>query len=199
MAGGLRRPRGSQRVQAARLWITRHRPYYAEALFSCPITYSPQAIEGFAIDPQWRIYINPHTAANAHNRGGRRVFGPRAEPRPARPPRALPAEPACPTSHHDRVEHRRGLRDQRRPALRRPRPPRRRRLPRRYGPSNPASSPSSTTNNSSKTPKPSKSPSSAAESASRRTHRPQTSQPGQPGLTASPQTTAPQRTPPKQS
>ena len=53
---------GQLRVQAARLWIARHRPYYAEALFSCPITYTT-AIEGFAIDPQWRIYINPHTAA----------------------------------------------------------------------------------------------------------------------------------------
>ena len=41
---------GQLRVQAARLWITRHRPYYAEALFSCPITYTT-GIEGFAIDP----------------------------------------------------------------------------------------------------------------------------------------------------
>ena len=49
-------------MQAARLWITRHRPYYAEALFSCPITYTT-GIEGFAIDPDWRILVNPHTAA----------------------------------------------------------------------------------------------------------------------------------------
>ena len=54
---------GRLRVQAARLWITRHRPYYADALFSCPITYTA-GIEGFAIDGDWRIFINPHTAAN---------------------------------------------------------------------------------------------------------------------------------------
>ena len=49
-------------MQAARLWIARNRPYYAEALFSCPITYT-EATEGFAIDPDWRILVNPHTAA----------------------------------------------------------------------------------------------------------------------------------------
>ena len=53
---------GRRRVQAARLWIVRHRPYYAEALFSCPLVFTT-SVEGFAIDPKWRIYINPNTAA----------------------------------------------------------------------------------------------------------------------------------------
>ena len=60
--GGAAAAEGRLRVQAARLWIARHRPYYAEALFSCPLLFTSD-VEGFAIDPDWRILVNPHTAA----------------------------------------------------------------------------------------------------------------------------------------
>lgn len=53
---------GRQKVEAARLWIARHRPYYTSALFSCPLAFTNQ-VEGFAIDPVWRIHINPAVAA----------------------------------------------------------------------------------------------------------------------------------------
>ena len=45
-------------LQAARLWVVHHRPYYASVLFRCPIvpTYTSAT---FAVDRYWRIYINP--------------------------------------------------------------------------------------------------------------------------------------------
>ena len=46
-----------RRLQAARLWIAANRPYYAKAIFSCPvIPTAPSARVG--IDEQWRIYAN---------------------------------------------------------------------------------------------------------------------------------------------
>lgn len=46
------------RLQAARLWIAHHRPYYAAALFRCAIVTTDQT-ETLAIDDRWRIYVNP--------------------------------------------------------------------------------------------------------------------------------------------
>ncbi len=54
---------GQQKVLAARLWIARHRPYYASALFSCPLWYTDQT-DGFSIDAHWRISVNPAVAAS---------------------------------------------------------------------------------------------------------------------------------------
>jgi predicted metal-dependent peptidase len=48
-------------LQAARLWIAHHRPYYASILYRCPIVES-EIIPTFAVDKHWRIYINPRFA-----------------------------------------------------------------------------------------------------------------------------------------
>lgn len=45
-------------LQAARLWIGHHRPYYAAALYRCPIIPAP-TVPTFAVDEHWRIYVNP--------------------------------------------------------------------------------------------------------------------------------------------
>lgn len=49
-------------LQAARLWLSRSRPYYASVLFRCPIVET-EAVPTFAVDEHWRIYVNP-TYAN---------------------------------------------------------------------------------------------------------------------------------------
>ena len=46
-----------RRLQAARLWIAANRPYYAKALFSCPIIPTDAATR-VGIDEWWRIYAN---------------------------------------------------------------------------------------------------------------------------------------------
>lgn len=45
-----------RRLRAARLWIAANRPYYARALFACPVI--PTAAPGISIDEHWRIYAN---------------------------------------------------------------------------------------------------------------------------------------------
>jgi predicted metal-dependent peptidase len=45
-------------LQAARLWITLERPYYASVLYRCPIV-ATDTVPTFATDRTWRIYINP--------------------------------------------------------------------------------------------------------------------------------------------
>ena len=46
-----------RRLQAARLWIAANRPYYAKALFSCPVIPT-DAAAGVGIDEGWRIYAS---------------------------------------------------------------------------------------------------------------------------------------------
>lgn len=48
-------------LQAARLWVAHHRPYYASILYRCPIIESA-ITPTFAVDKHWRIYINPEFA-----------------------------------------------------------------------------------------------------------------------------------------
>lgn len=48
-------------LQAARLWVGHHRPYYAAALYRCPIVAS-EGVNTFAVDKNWRIYVNPSYA-----------------------------------------------------------------------------------------------------------------------------------------
>lgn len=48
-------------LQAARLWIGHHRPYYAAALYRCPIVPTHD-VPTFAVDDHWRIYVNPEFA-----------------------------------------------------------------------------------------------------------------------------------------
>lgn len=45
-------------LQAARLWIGHHRPYYAAALYRCPIVTNHD-IPTMAVDDHWRMYVNP--------------------------------------------------------------------------------------------------------------------------------------------
>lgn len=45
-------------LRAARLWVSKNRPYYSEALFRCPIVASDQ-VPTLGIDQRWRIYVNP--------------------------------------------------------------------------------------------------------------------------------------------
>lgn len=52
-----------QKVIAGRLSLARHFPYYSAALFSCPISFTDE-VDGFAIDSEWRIFVNPATAAS---------------------------------------------------------------------------------------------------------------------------------------
>ena len=52
-----------RRVAAARVWVARHRPYYTKALLACPLVFTDKA-PTMAIDPQWRIYVNPAFAAS---------------------------------------------------------------------------------------------------------------------------------------
>jgi predicted metal-dependent peptidase len=48
-------------LQAARLWIGHHRPYYASALYRCSIVPA-RGIPTMAVDDHWRIYVNPEFA-----------------------------------------------------------------------------------------------------------------------------------------
>ncbi len=54
-------PLNEMLLQAARLWIAVHRPYYATALYRCPIV-SSTITPTFAVDEHWRIYVNPNFA-----------------------------------------------------------------------------------------------------------------------------------------
>lgn len=49
------------KLQAARLWIAHHRPYYASVLFRCPVVATDE-VPTAAVDERWRILINPHYA-----------------------------------------------------------------------------------------------------------------------------------------
>ena len=51
------------KLQAARLWVAHHRPYYSAALYRCPVVVT-DAVDTFAVDGRWRMYINP-TYANS--------------------------------------------------------------------------------------------------------------------------------------
>ena len=57
------RAEGRMRLLAARMWVARHRPYYARALFACPIelTYETRTL---AIYDHWHIEANPRFAAS---------------------------------------------------------------------------------------------------------------------------------------
>ncbi len=48
----------SSLLQAARLWIGHHRPYYAAALYRCPVIPT-HGVPTLAVDDHWRIYVNP--------------------------------------------------------------------------------------------------------------------------------------------
>ena len=54
-------PLDSALLQAARLWIGHHRPYYAAALYRCAIVPSHDT-GTMAVDEHWRIYVNPEFA-----------------------------------------------------------------------------------------------------------------------------------------
>lgn len=45
-------------LRAARYWISVHRPYYARALFACPMLVTA-SVDTMSIDQQWRLYANP--------------------------------------------------------------------------------------------------------------------------------------------
>jgi len=55
-------PLDVEQLQAARLWVTHHRPYYAAVLYRCPVVVS-DLIPTLAVDVHWRLYINPVFAA----------------------------------------------------------------------------------------------------------------------------------------
>ena len=61
-AGGDVWEQGKMRVLAARTWVARHRPYYARALFSCPIAFTEKA-ETVSINGHWHMKANPHFTA----------------------------------------------------------------------------------------------------------------------------------------
>ena len=46
-----------QKLRAARLWITVHRPYYSKAVFACPVI-AAGAPTRIGIDEHWTIYAN---------------------------------------------------------------------------------------------------------------------------------------------
>ena len=52
-----------RRVAAARVWVARHRPYYTKALLACPLVFTGE-VPTLAIDPEWRIYVNPAYTAS---------------------------------------------------------------------------------------------------------------------------------------
>ena len=55
---------GVMRFKAARMWVARHRPYYARALFSCPVEFTEKT-ETLAANGHWRMRANPvFTAAH---------------------------------------------------------------------------------------------------------------------------------------
>ena len=60
-AGRLAGGRALDRLRAARLWVAANRPYYAEALFSCPVAVTDE-VDVFAISADWQIYANPRFA-----------------------------------------------------------------------------------------------------------------------------------------
>lgn len=46
------------KLQAARLWVAHYRPYFASALYRCPVVVT-DSVDTFAVDEMWRMYINP--------------------------------------------------------------------------------------------------------------------------------------------
>ena len=50
------------RVLAARMWVARNRPYYARALFACPIEFTDKT-ETLAVNGFWRMRANPRYTA----------------------------------------------------------------------------------------------------------------------------------------
>lgn len=50
-----------KKVALARYWAVHRRPYFARALFRCPLAQSGQ-VHRVAMDTRWRIYVNPQYA-----------------------------------------------------------------------------------------------------------------------------------------
>ncbi|MDE0614632.1 MAG: VWA-like domain-containing protein [bacterium] len=50
------------RFRAARMWVARNRPYYARALFACPVDFTGE-VDSLAVDGFWRMHANPRFAA----------------------------------------------------------------------------------------------------------------------------------------
>ena len=46
------------RLLAARMWVARNRPYYARALFACPVEFTDKT-ETLAVNGYWRMRANP--------------------------------------------------------------------------------------------------------------------------------------------
>jgi len=44
------------------MWVARHRPYYARALFACPVELTGE-VDSLAVDGFWRMHANPRFAA----------------------------------------------------------------------------------------------------------------------------------------
>ena len=61
-AGGVR-AEARMRLLAARMWVARHRPYYARALFACPIAFTDKT-GALSINGHWRIRANLRFAAS---------------------------------------------------------------------------------------------------------------------------------------
>ena len=58
------RPDVLTKLQAARLWVMKHRPYYCRALLACPlIPAEGSPTMSIAMDYRWRIHINEDFAA----------------------------------------------------------------------------------------------------------------------------------------
>ena len=51
------------RLLAGRMWVARNRPYYARALFACPIVFTDETAS-LSINGHWRIRANPRFAAS---------------------------------------------------------------------------------------------------------------------------------------
>ena len=54
--------KGVSRFRAARMWVARNRPYYARALFACPVALTGD-VDTLAVDGFWRMHANPRFAA----------------------------------------------------------------------------------------------------------------------------------------
>ena len=49
---------GVARFKAGRLWVARNRPYYARALFACPVAFTDR-VGTIAVNGLWRLKANP--------------------------------------------------------------------------------------------------------------------------------------------
>ncbi len=53
---------GVMRFKAARLWVARNRPYYARALFSCPVAFTYR-VDTISVNGLWLLKANPFFCA----------------------------------------------------------------------------------------------------------------------------------------